>query len=262
MTDKEFDIKLIHIEEQYQAGKVENEGRRDQDLAHLFQESGWTQERIAKRVGKSQQWVDKQLRFARFLAYYTCSNSQLASEKLTEGSFRRCWGRSRGKSEEERFKQVARLLSGDVPPGYKNLINKPGIRKAIIEKCADGVKRSVAEIAAVLADDLPTVTRLQVSTAMAKLQKKPPKGIAVEAQHLGRVHRYRLVSKEISTAQSVDPQEAGAVVAEVLPIFKEIQKELKKSVVTLSTAFLMERVHRIEQALLSLLQPVPVNGRH
>jgi hypothetical protein len=69
-------------------------GKWEQADAALLLESGWTQERIAKKIGKTQQWVAYQLRFAAFLNYYRGSNRRLDAlgasipSTLTERAFR------------------------------------------------------------------------------------------------------------------------------------------------------------------------------
>jgi transcriptional regulator with XRE-family HTH domain len=91
---------------------------RDQELSRLFRECGWTQERIAKRMGKPQNWVSRRLIFGRFLEF---TPSGVSVENLTEGRFRNLWKATKG-SERERFEQVlsmnaARPRSG-LPSGW------------------------------------------------------------------------------------------------------------------------------------------------
>jgi len=109
---------------------------RDQELARLFVECGWTQEKIARKVERSQVWVSCRLTFGRFLSFIASSYKR---ESLTEFRFRACWRKTKGK-ESDRFRQVLSILEGEVPPGYRNLVNKPGIRKAIL---ASGRRHSV-----------------------------------------------------------------------------------------------------------------------
>jgi hypothetical protein len=50
--------------------------------------------------------------------------------------------KTKGK-ESARFEQVLKLLdAAESVPGYGNLVHKPGIRKAIVEACRDGQRRS------------------------------------------------------------------------------------------------------------------------
>ena len=51
-SEQHFDARLKHIEEQYAAKRGGAEAYRDQEMARLFGECGWTQERIAAQMGK------------------------------------------------------------------------------------------------------------------------------------------------------------------------------------------------------------------
>jgi hypothetical protein len=69
---------------------------RDQELARLFGDCGWTQERIAGRMGQSQRWVAYRLLFGRFIAFRTaCSKSESPPKSLTEGHFRKKWSEAK-----------------------------------------------------------------------------------------------------------------------------------------------------------------------
>jgi hypothetical protein len=81
-------------------------------LARLFVECGWTQERIAGKMGQTQSWVCYRLRFGRFLRIITrCDNSSSLPNLLTEGRFRKAWtathkDRHPKETEAERFGRV------------------------------------------------------------------------------------------------------------------------------------------------------------
>lgn len=252
VTEQQFDARLAHIEEQHAARREGADAWRDQELARLFVACGWTQERIAGHLKKGQQWVSRRLIFGRFLDYAHGRNEQTAAETLTERRFRASWALSRGRDEDRRFAQVVTMLGEAAPPGHRNLVRKPGLREAIIDLCGDGVKRTVKEIAALVDGRIPGIDAKQVAAALRGLQKKPPRGQAVEAHHLGRCHRYRLVPRAVADAPPVDPAEAGAAVAQVIPMLAEVRAELKKSMVTMSRSFVFERLAMIERALLRL----------
>src|SRR5262249_23371264 len=82
MTTEQFDAKLTHIEEQAAAMQERVDGYRDQNMARLFLESGWSQEELAAHLGKrwgkevSRPWVTCHLRFGRFLAFFVTSGNK------------------------------------------------------------------------------------------------------------------------------------------------------------------------------------------
>jgi hypothetical protein len=63
-----------------------------QALALLFQRSGWTQDELAKKEGKGQQWVSRHLLFGRFLSFTPTGVSiESLPANLTERRFRAFW---------------------------------------------------------------------------------------------------------------------------------------------------------------------------
>ncbi len=80
-------------------------------MSRLFVECGWTQAKIAERVGRNQSWIARRLHFGRFLDYARGHKSESAPELLTERRFRQAWsavGKGHPKeTEAERFGRVA-----------------------------------------------------------------------------------------------------------------------------------------------------------
>ena len=74
MTDDKFDAQLTHIEEQREAKQEAVDGWYEQSLGKLFARSGWTQQRIAEKVGTTQGRVSHLLCFGRFLEFITTCN--------------------------------------------------------------------------------------------------------------------------------------------------------------------------------------------
>lgn len=80
----------------------------------LFVESHWTQEKIAEEVGKSFSWVCKRLLFGRFLDFCTTVQKFETPRNLTERRFRGYWERTEAAKEEQRFRQVADAMVGNL----------------------------------------------------------------------------------------------------------------------------------------------------
>jgi hypothetical protein len=137
LTEQQFDARLKGIEEQYAQQREGAEACRDQEVARLFVACGWTQVRIAQKMGRNQSWVARHLLFGRFLRNMPDRHiHEQALKNVTEWRFRQSWsasGKRPKEDEEERFARVLALVQEDrreVPQGYQNLVKKPGVRKA------------------------------------------------------------------------------------------------------------------------------------
>jgi hypothetical protein len=60
-------------------------------VAALFYRSGWTQEELTKKEGRSHDWVSLQMRFGRFLSFSTTVEKLTLPKNLTEYRFRNYW---------------------------------------------------------------------------------------------------------------------------------------------------------------------------
>jgi hypothetical protein len=77
------------------------EAERDQALAKLYKDSGWTDREIAKKEGKSQTWVHFRILLGEFLI---TSGSQTLPSDFTERRFRAYWSRTdQDDNEADRF---------------------------------------------------------------------------------------------------------------------------------------------------------------
>jgi hypothetical protein len=64
------------IQDEYHRRREQITADRDQKMAWLFVLSGWPAQRIATYVRKSLAWVERYLRFARFLAFVSCGDDE------------------------------------------------------------------------------------------------------------------------------------------------------------------------------------------
>ena len=111
MSERDFDERLADIDRQYNEHRDGAEAARDQAVSHLFVECGWTQERIAQKMGQSQPWVVCRLRFGRFLGFITDSNNSFSPAQLAEFRFRQHWAKvGKGHPKETEAGRFARVL--------------------------------------------------------------------------------------------------------------------------------------------------------
>lgn len=68
MTEAQFDTERPKLRERGETS-VERNARWEQDLADLYYRSGWMQEALAEKEGKSQSWISIRLLFGRFLNF-------------------------------------------------------------------------------------------------------------------------------------------------------------------------------------------------
>ncbi len=268
MSEDHFDARLKQIESEYAGAREGADAARDQEVARLFVECGWTQVRIAERMGWSEGKVSRQLVFGRFIRFLPSGQeSKSPAKPLTERRFRNACSRAgklRKETEAERFARVATLLASDasdMPGNYGNLVKKPGIKKAVIEVMSDGKRLSSAEIAEEVSVKMPGVTREQVTATLQRMQEKPPQGMALEARHVGQSHKYRLVERKrgqspTTPAPSIDA--LAAFIDDAAPLVKECIKILKAPEVGRQVTLALEHLWRVEQMLSQLLVPEEV----
>ena len=267
MTQQEFDTRLTQIEHKYAVMRTGAEAFRDQEVARLFVECGWTQERIGGRMGRTKSWVCKRLVFGRFLKVSGRKLSELGGDSLTEWRFRQAWaathkGRHPKETEDERFARVARWLASQPPPevpkGYLNLVHKPGIKAAVVEVLQGGKRLDVAAIADALRDRFPDITNEQAGAAVQGLQKKPPLGLAVEARHSGKSHKYRVVPQGPPVGPPLTPEAAGGLATEALPLVVECIDILRQPEVGRQTTLALVHLSNIQRMLTRLLAEAAV----
>jgi hypothetical protein len=88
MDDEGFEGLHQHMSNSWDEGLPEEfRINRDQALARLFVESGWPAERIARKMMRSVEWVERMLEFGRFLRY--CKTREVESTNLKSAPFGR-----------------------------------------------------------------------------------------------------------------------------------------------------------------------------
>ena len=165
---------------------------------------------------------DDRLLFGRFQIYVSNGHrTKDVLQKLTERTFRRFYQGTHGQVEE-RFEQVAQQLAIGVPAGYRNLVVKPGFRKAILEVMADGNWRTAAQVLTALKESIPTADKSAIQGALRRLTDRPPSGRELRSKKTGNKSQYRLCDAAHSTRQI--PARLAADLAEgVRPIIEALK---------------------------------------
>src|SRR5215831_7623107 len=256
MSEQQLKQRYDDLEASRVAGKEEVDAGVDQDVARLFllaEKEGWTQENIGKVVGKGQQWVSRQLIFGRFLNYAGRRNSFSPPKPLTEWRFRKNWkasGKQPKETEDERFARVLEMVKKDDSERHSPdaTIPKQGIRKAILKSLDDGRQHTTAEILEAVKTGFPDTSEKQVQDNIQDMKKRfCKKGYTIQSKRGPRHTRYKLVKRAVG--DPVDPEEAGGIIAEVIPLLEETVTILKGPEVNRANSHALENVWKSLQAL-------------
>jgi hypothetical protein len=234
MSEAEYDVERAKLAPDKAAAGV----RWEQELASLFYRSGWTQDELAKKEEKTQQWVALRIRFGRFLAF---AGNTTTVVNLTERRFRAFWDRTTdyGSSNERiRFRAALELLEADEPLRQARKIHIPkGHPKKIVEKFADTKWHSLPVIAKHL--DAPED---EVDRSLAGMVKDGRGGARSEMKTVGKIKHYRFYKNErmISSNELTD---------KLTPILDGLQAEAKKSMATMSPMSVAQLAHKLRQLL-------------
>jgi hypothetical protein len=221
MSDAEFDAEYANLRATYGDSSVEAGARREQALAVLFYRSNWTQEDLAKKLGKTQQWVSYRVLFGKFLNFTTTVvNTEITPKNLTERRFRSYWEQTEGSNERGRFQAVLQLMREDAA---LRVTNKPKIGEAIVEKFADGKWHKEQTIANALGTSVAHIT----ATMITMLSAKGSYGCKAEKKQVGTHFEYRLfkTDKTISSAELLE---------KLTPILEGLEEQGRRRNATMS----------------------------
>jgi len=234
MTEAEYDDARARLAPDKAAAGV----RWEQDLALLFARSGWTQEKIAKKEGKGQQWISRRLIFGRFLTFTpTGVNAENLFANLTERRFRELWSETDQNEGNERirFQQVMKLIEERIS------IVKPRVKPfghEIKQKFGDGKWHGLDEIVAELGHD-----ERDVAATLKGMQGNQNYKVQVETMLRGREQRphFKIYPLEKSVGSIELAEKLG-------PLIKELKLEGKKNMATMvpaNVAYFAEKLQRL-----------------
>lgn len=238
LTDEVYAVRRQQIEDQALAMQERVDAYRDQELARLFVQCGWTQQRIAEKEGKTQRWVDYRLRFGRFLDFRTSgSNAQKPPKNLTERRFRAYFERTDGSKEQVRFAAVLKAMEeeGDLLPTIGRDME---VGKRIVEEYGDGKWHEFATIVQGVNSDANTV-----NTRLRFMKERGFHNVFCESRKSAKGKQYRIVRGGQKKVQ------LEALQREIGPLLDDLEREGKKGMATMSPNNVLVLAHRIRQAL-------------
>ena len=178
--------------------------KRDQERARLLAESGWTQQELALRLGRSQRWISYQLLFGRFL------NSSTIVLNIREGAFRSVWEQTDSNDDEaERFAEALELLEQQATDRTAKPSRILGDR--IMARFADGEWHALDAIAAGLG-----VGQAEAKATLEQMRLRGAYRSKCEHKQVGLRWHYRIFRQDklVSTAELIE--KLGPIVDELL----------------------------------------------
>jgi len=91
------------------------------------------------------------------------------------------------------------IETGHLPPGYRNLMSKPGFRRKVLQIIGDGKCHTIAGIFASFREAFPTATPGTVKNVISSLLHDPPKGNDLVSRKIGKCCQYRLRKSSASS---------------------------------------------------------------
>lgn len=236
MSDAEYEAERAKLRELYGESSTEAAAKRDQAMAILFYRSGWTQEELAKKEEKTQQWVALRIRFGRFLNFTTTVvNSDSLPKNLTERRFRSYWEQTNKAETNERirFQAVIKMLRTEPVTSAR----RPPIGPSIKEHFADGKWHRLETVANKLETDED-----HVRDTLDGISKNQTYGCKAEKKKVGTHIEYRIfkLDKTISSNELVE---------KLTPIIEGLEDQGRKNIVTMSPPQVKILAHRLRKLL-------------
>ena len=238
MNEDQFEARLKHIEEQAGAMQARVNAYRDQEIARLFVQSGWTQERIAQRMGKSQQHISRLLLFGRFLVFTpSWCNPMKPPKNLTEGRFRGYFERTdKTAKEPRRFAEVLRMMEDAFELHSPRTPSSVG--KRIASEFATGKWLEPEAIAEAI--EAPVK---QVVGVLEGMRQFGSHNCHAERRAAGKGVQYRVVR---GGGKKIDLE---TLRVEVSPIIKQLEIEARKNIARFSPLTIIDLVHKLKTSL-------------
>lgn len=238
MSDEQFAQERARLTELYGDNSTEAAAKRDQALAKLFYQSGWTQQELADKEGKSRQQIQRQLRFGQFLAIAPMgANTDSLPKNLSERKFREYWERTdKAEPDKVRFAMVAKLIKSETSV---MTARRPSIGKEIVERFGDAKWHKLSTIVDALeADEQNVKDTLDRSTWKTTTYN----GCRVERKEVGTHLEYRIfkLDKTISSSELME---------KLTPIISSLEHEGHSSLAAASPPRVLVLAHQLRKLL-------------
>jgi len=227
MTLDEYRAERQRLREIHGDDAKEANGRREQELALLFDRSGLTQEELAAEEGQGRQFISYRLVFGRFLNFASAdASAEKLPASLTEYKFRQFWKQTdKADNDRKRFLDVlATIQSAPVVLAGRSQRNT-GLTQKIVDEFADGKWHAEETIYNHFDEEDPEAVKGSLT-----ILKKPSRGAAgARAEHEKRGSRqYIRLFKQEKMISNHEIKEKLA------PLIKGLKEEGKKNMATMS----------------------------
>jgi hypothetical protein len=238
LSAEDYTAKRDAIKATLGANGAEASGLRDQALAVLFTESGWTQRELAEKENVSQKLIDFKLRFGRFLILSTTCTQKIP-RTLTEGRFRSYWERTQGSNEQQRFAEIVPMIEAAANLTYTTSRTRPELAKAIIDKFADGKWHMLKEMVKEL--EYP---ENQILSVLRSMRRNRSWGCYCErSKSVFKTFSYRIVT---GSGKFID---IGPFKKELKPLIDQLKSMGHKSMGTIGPGVILGLAYEIDKLI-------------
>ena len=245
MAPSDYEREREAIRATYGDSSGEAAALRDQALAKLFYRSGWTQEELAAKEGKSRSYLAQRLIFGRFLSFVATGN---IPRNLTERRFRDYWSRTDKSETNERirFREVLKLMESETTLRRPQ---RPGVGKEIAERFADGKWHDVETIAKHVNGTVESL-----DTVFQNMRSKRANGIGLcEDRRHGKTIQYRMRK----AGRTIDLE---VLMEELQPLIDGLKAEGRKNMATMSPDTVAALTVQLERLIEKLVKQSAANG--
>jgi hypothetical protein len=235
MTEDEYDRARAKLRSAGRDSSIETAAKRDQALGILFDRSGWTEEQVAKKEGRSHQWVSCRMRFGQFLNSGIAEPESLP-KNLSAKKFLDIWGHQtvqKERNKRPRFQAVLKLMRSVSITAAR----RPSIGKSIKEGFADGKWHRPSVIAEKIGAD-----EAHVLDTINGMSGNGTYGCRVERKRFGQHIEFRIFKQD----KAVSVEE---LTTKLRPIVEGLKAEGRKNMATMVPAEVAMLAARLERLL-------------